>query len=115
MIHENEVEITDEALVPDEYCMAEVSMLYLTWLQLRAARPDGFNTADRLSTVKREISRSAIAEALQKTCVKCGGSGLVPIVDDNAEHGNCRSCGGSGKQGVPGCRLAPRGESLIIR
>ena len=35
-----------------------------------------------------------LSEALRATA---DGSGLPQFVDDNAEHGDCQECGGSGK------------------
>lgn len=111
------VEITDESLVPDEYCRMTVTMTANQWRNLLAAAnipsagkwlaPELWTPSARAT---REVSRSAIAEALAKPCEMCCGPGVEPRPSEA-----CGECGGSYKRGVPGARLAPRGESLVIK
>ncbi len=105
------VEITDEALVPDEYKRAIVRMPANLWSLIEAEFPADFSAC----SVSVEVSKSAVAEALAKPCPKCGHTAHVGASWNNSAATPCEECGGSGKQGVPGARLAPRGESLQIK
>jgi len=117
------VEITDEALVPDEYCRVSVTMTALQWAEIVDYIPPVAMPHDPpLKVGPREVSKSAIAEALAKKCEHCDGNGVVEAwgeLDEDAEYrpaeNPCSACGGSGTQGVPGARLLPRGQSLQIK
>lgn len=103
-MNEDRVEITDEALVPEELCMITVTMPFPLWIAL-VTRKD-FNMRDfaEPGSVKespRVPSLSLIAEALQKPCPSCDGSGCMSGI----ESIRCAECGGSGKQSVPGARF----------
>lgn len=99
------VEITDESLVPDEYKRVSVTMSLDLWMQYGTAAFSGLD----VRVTAPEVSRSAIAEALAKPCGHCNGAPAVGSKDE------CQHCGGSGTAGVPGARLAPRSESLVIK
>lgn len=62
-----------------------------------------------LDTMKRSPSLSAIAEAMAQPCPDCRVDSVGGGVPE------CQTCGGSGKQGVPGCSLEPRGEHLEVK
>ncbi len=111
------VEITDESLVPDEYCRVTVTMPAQVWpalldLAREMAAMNGYlpSLSKDIACMKigpREVSRSAVAEALNQPCPDC---------DTGYPEGRqCPSCGGTAKRGVPGARFAPRSESLQIR
>lgn len=110
------VEITDEAMVPDEYCRVTVTMPLVQWQTvLKRAGLDGLIAASAGTRVMREVSKSAVAETLAKPCPKCGHTAHVGASWNNSAATPCEECGGSGKQGVPGAHLLPRGESLVIK
>jgi DnaJ-class molecular chaperone len=55
-------------------------------------------------------------EIVKSPCERCLGTGKDP--EDESETQDdflCRECGGSGKQGVSGCSLAPRGEHVEVK
>lgn len=96
------VEIHDEALVPDEMKMVTVMISRDQW-QLKAALfrdPKIVSCAPSLSLIGAELERA---------CEHCDGAPAVGTKDE------CQWCGGSGKRGkrgVPGARLAPRGQHV---
>jgi hypothetical protein len=111
------VDITDEALVPDEYCRVIVTVNAAVWRDFltvlsKAPGIDLTHIDNLRKEPRREVSKSAIAEALAQPCPHCGG---ITVDPDGVTPYHCVECGGSGKQGVPGARLAPRGESVIIK
>lgn len=108
---EESVEITDEALIPDELCTVTVTIRADMWRKLVGL----WGTATKYPLLSPEPPRapgiSLISEALGKACPKCD-KGLVfnPLQMDSAplDHNSiivCPECGGSGKQSVPGARL----------
>ncbi len=97
------VDIYDESLVPEFYKTITVSMALSQWnALLRLAEVTG--VADAKSTISP--SNSLIAEVLNRNCPLCEGEGALK---------GCAECGGSGKQSVPGCRLAPRGQHVEVK
>lgn len=109
------VEITDEALVPDEYCTVTVTMPQPLWDRIAATSGEDF-IGTRVGS--RVPSLSAIAAALEKPCPECHGLPLAR--DSRALTGaqvevTCRACGGTGKAGVPGARLAARGQHVEVQ
>ncbi len=130
------VEITDESLVPDEYQRFTVTMTGEQFALIQD-RVDSWKTPCH---VRREVSRSAVAEALAKPCTFCKGIGSDQCLlhghehieqypdgrficgkcgDDGAGEGadleSCPQCGGSKTQGVPGARLGERGQSVVVK
>jgi len=95
------LEVYDEALVPDEYCTATITMSMNDWNALFDAAGSPVLVG---SSVQRSVNNAAVRKALAKNCWLCEGKG-----------GDCNACGGSGKQGVPGARLQERGSHLEIR
>jgi len=103
------VEITDESLVPDEYCRVTVTMPLNQWKEiLKRAGIEGI-VVENGAKIVRYVSKSTIAAALEKPCAVCNDNDIANSLEP------CSVCGGSGKHGVPGCRLAPRGESVIVK
>ncbi len=117
------LDIQDPEMVPDEYCEATIKMDYALWLQAVTLLRDRWSLIDGLVDVKREPDNDAIRKALEQPCWDCSGAGMVPDANGTQRATNeghippitCPSCGGSGKQGVPGCQLLPRGQNLRIR
>lgn len=114
------VEITDEAMVPDEYCRVTVTMTADLWRAIaehvyECEHTGEFHGAFFKIMPKREVSKSAVAEALAQPCPKCGHTAHVGASWNNSAATPCEECGGSGTQGVPGTRLLPRGESVVIK
>jgi hypothetical protein len=113
------VEVSDESLVPDEYCTVTVTMPSNAWpwlLSLADRAPENHAVCHRESfrVGPRVPSLSAIGGALEKPCGSCGGDGVArPHLQ--GEKPVCTVCGGSGKAGVPGARLAPRGQHVEVR
>lgn len=114
------VEITDESLVPDDYRRITVTMPLNLWMERGCS---AFSGCEIKTSFSPEISKSAIAEALQQPCQRCDGNGICGEawgeLDEDAEYrpaeNPCKACGGTGKQGVPGARFAERGTSLQIK
>ena len=115
------VEVYDERLIPDELTTKTITLSPLVWQEILNAVCDAPRpTADRVMALMRDgvkesarlPSLSLISARLSEACQRCGGSGLVPIVDDNAEHDTCSECGGSGKASVPGARLKEPGSHV---
>lgn len=111
------VEITDEALVPDELCTVSVTMPADIWRRVSislAAFTDSEDVFTRMiSSVRSAPSLTLIAEALGKPCAKCRGTGNWHEI--GADNALCADCGGSGKQSVPGARLKPVGQHVEVR
>jgi hypothetical protein len=104
------VEIHDASLVPDEYQTVTVTMPANAWhwLLLVCHR-------ESLKASAPVPSLSLIAAALEKPCIQCGGEGGGMIDGPGSVKIICGACGGSGKQGVPGARLADRGSHVELR
>lgn len=103
------LQIDDETLVPDECCVAQVQMPYADWMAMweaiiirgeKAIDPQFLANAQ----CQRSVDNKAVRKSLDEPCWACEGKG-----------GECISCGGTGKQGVPGARLMDRGMHLEIR
>lgn len=105
------VEITDEALVPDELCTVTVTMPASSLLTLPVKDP--------LSRIGPRVpSLSLIAEALGNPCGPCNGTGGIvvdPVHNNGYDRASCPDCGGSGKQSVPGARLKPVGQHVEVK
>lgn len=99
----------DPNMIPDEFCVLEGSISAVVWRALCEANHVSLVGGAQL----RRVPRLSLIEAeLQKPCEKCKGVG-APW--NNSSSVLCESCGGSGKRGVPGCRLAPRGVRLEVK
>lgn len=102
------VEITNEALIPDEYKRLRVTMsprdldLILRLLE-NAEVPDGLVIGPAAPGL------AEISEGLLKPCHKCKGIGAKW---NNSSSVPCDACGGTGLAGVPGARLVPRGSHV---
>ncbi len=126
------VEITNESLIPDEYCRVTLTIS----CDIFAMLDERFTQDPRVRVGPREVSKSAVAEALQKPCVKCKGTGMVcsrchgfddycaDVAICESCHGErigskfqeqCPECDGTKTCGVPGARLADRGVSVVIK
>jgi hypothetical protein len=114
------VEIVDEALVPDEYKLVTVTMPLDSWHTVI----DEFGGIERWPGVKigaAQPSLTLIGDALQKPCPVCVqyGAAKAGWYSEHEEIGphweRCPACGGTGRAGVPGCRLKPRGESVVCQ
>lgn len=95
------LEIADPAIVSDELCEAIVTVPWTIWKRMTP-----LYASDRAVTDKaiRVPNNAAIRKALGEPCWLCQGT-------DSA----CTSCGGSGKNGVPGARLLERGHHVEIK
>jgi len=121
------VEITDESLVQDDFkrITLTLNLEFASKLMVSLAMEGWQDEADfevlreAFDKGKCEVSKSAIAAALEKPCPRCDGKTFVTVQDTwskgHTEDVQCSACGGSGKQGIPGARLAPRGESLVVK
>ncbi len=93
--------IADPALVPEEFQDITVTMPVSAWAELCALKPSTILITRESMPVPR-LER--IREALESRCSTCGGADT-----------DCRNCGGSGYNGVPGCVLEPRGVHAECR
>ena len=111
------VVVTDEAMVPDEYCTVMVKMSCRSWRAVAVA----FEDDPRFSAEcgPRVPSLSLIAEALGKPCPRCSGKKYVNVPDTwisgQTEDVQCSECGGTGLECVPGCRLEARGQHVEVK
>jgi len=119
--------ITDAALLPDEYCTVQVRINAALWAEIRrhvaeCGRP-GLAAMELSLTSEREPSNALIRAELAKPCENCEGRGEMECLNEDHTRPTdcsekcrtCQYCGGSGKRSVPGCRLDPRSESLVVR
>jgi len=119
--------ITDAALLPDEYCTVQVRINAALWAEIRrhvaeCGRP-GLAAMELSLTSEREPSNALIRAELAKPCGHCKGTGTRDLrgtvmalsADDKDLVKQCPDCGGTGHRSVPGCRLDPRGESLVVK
>lgn len=109
----------DPAMVPDEFCVYELPPVPM-WVWdliinfiVKSGNEELLNWMAGLRPA-RTPRKSLIEAELQKPCERCqGGGGIV------GEAGkvliDCPMCGGSGKRGVPGCRLEPRGQHIEVK
>lgn len=106
------VEISDESLVPPDFCTVTVTMLQEEWENvLRFA--DEFHFFGFDPKVAPSVpSLSLIGAELEKACEECNGVG-APW--NNSASVPCGSCLGTGKRSVPGARLAAKGQHVEVR
>jgi hypothetical protein len=113
------VEVVQPDLVPEEFQRVTVQMPLSMWEGLAE-----LVSTEGLTKVKRTSQKpdlTAIRKELEKRvpCPACKGKGRVVDPDPEANHEIaiiCETCGGEGtvSNGVPGCRLAERGEHLRV-
>ncbi len=122
------VTIANPELVPDEFCVYECSISGQAFGWLRSALGPHITDDERSRweywsgrqdvQIVRTPRKSLIEAELQKPCQVCEGRGWMPdtatIVGATASK-PCDACGGSGKRGVPGCTLEPRGVHLEVK
>jgi hypothetical protein len=118
------VDVVQPDLVPDEMKRVTVSMPLDLWHDV--CHTTDFETLVRLGEGvkegKPEPDLMAIRRELEKRvpCPKCKGAKRVAVCDceggSNPEWHDCDVCAGEGTvpNGVPGCRLADRGEHLRV-
>lgn len=63
----------------------------------------------------RRLNTDRVRMALTAHCPACRGTCIVPFAASGAMLTTCLTCGGTGKQGVPGAHLEPRGEHLRVK
>jgi hypothetical protein len=131
MNHDIEVVITDPALVPDELCDVTVTMSAQQYARLCCAidfsKPKWAEPSMR--TGQRVPANERIREAMGKPCPKCGGEGVCCVVsgqqpsicgcglphDKDKQRFVCPECNGTKTASVPGTRLEPRSESVVVK
>ncbi len=99
------LEITDVAEIPDEYCRMEGWISTVDWLRILRIL-DEWPKAE----MKRVPNNAAIREALAQPCPVCQGGSAFGFREIP-----CTTCGGTGKVGIPGARLLPRGDHVEVR
>lgn len=97
------VEAYDVRLIPRTMLKTTVAMPESLWSAICTRHPD-IPADHQVKVGNVEPNLSAIAEELAKPCEACKESGV-----------ECSSCHGTGKRSVPGARLLPRGESVVIK
>lgn len=124
MTDDQEVEITDEALLPAEFRRTTVTLDQQTWEKIIAALDTlahgGIKMALTMavSAGKTEQKKAEIARVLKSTepCFRCGGSGKIVSPIQLAETlEDYDACKGSGQRpkGVPGAVLKS-GVRLVV-
>ena len=111
------VEVSNEALVPDELCTVTVTMPADTWALRIAGEFPGIGSWPNLKIGPRTPSLSLIGEALQRKCEACEGRGHPrdPVFEEHISPDTCGERGGSGHASVPGARLAERGSHVEVK
>jgi hypothetical protein len=99
--------ITDESLLPDECCRVQGWMRADAW---RKVMEGGLPPAGSFS-FERVPDDGAIRAKLLEPCGRCDGG----LVADGLAMKHCETCGGSGKQAVPGAYISERGSHVEIR
>jgi len=100
------------AMVPVEYRDLTVRIPKLAWaLAINALGATGAQIPE-YTIVSDEPSNARIREALAQPCPACKGKGTEADyvgLEMRCVEVDCSTCGGSGKQGVPGAALRERG------
>ena len=113
------VEITDEALIPDEFCEITATFRADEFAELSRILEEFNKDEDAPVTcrnVKKSVSITLVAAALTEKCLACNGTGWKAANGHTSVSGSvCKVCGGEGHGGVPGARLAERGEHVEMR
>ncbi len=117
------VEITNASLVPEEFVQYEGKISGRAWQVLHECAngfPDlGLNARwfERTDVQMERIPQvGQIGEALARPCACCQGTGeILPSGPSDAPVEVCTECSGDGLARVPGARLKPRGNSVVLR
>ena len=127
------VVIDNAALVPDEFCNMEGSIPAWLWFSIEKAlhkatmeispssmeqAREAYSEMGRCVGLKRVPSSERIRAALQKPCPRCGPDGWETLYDEETGKSGrriCPGCHGTKTASVPGCRLEPRGETVIVK
>lgn len=117
--------VDDDSRVPDGCCRAVVTLPYLDWINMCKcceASLEWQQLPDMTRTISnRESDTALLRSALMEQCQRCGGAGIIFLDGDEntpeemRSQMPCNMCGGDGLQRIPGGRLLPRGESLVVR
>ena len=117
------VEITDRGLVPPEFQEVTVTFRadhFALLQEIMAGYVEGIKDPITCKVGATWPALALVAAELAKPCGACSGDGFVVFISDNG-HGEvkdrqqCEVCGGSGRRGVPGARLAERGQHVEVR
>jgi len=98
------LEVSDPIAVPGELSTVTIKMPWAEWADLDL---EGVNVI----TTTIEPDTALLRSALMNPCQRCAGDGLM---HDGSEL-PCAECGGEKTRRVPGARLLPRGESVVVR
>lgn len=100
--------ITDESLVPDEFCDMTLIVPASIWKRDRTL-------ASIAGT--RSVKNDLVRKALSEPCPVCKGEkAIFPPVDwKDQTQIKCPGCSGEGTRRVPGARLEPRGSHLEVK
>lgn len=107
------LDVYDPSMVPDDLCRMEGWInadLLKDLLDMEQGLPMPSVVKSLQFDFTRVVYGPAVRQNLERPCQMCGG--VPPLTEDVPE---CGSCGGSGKQGVPGARLLERGKHVEIR
>lgn len=109
------VEVYDETLVPDDLCTVTVTTSVNAWIAMAQRCTIDPAGSEVVKVGPRVTSLSLISEALQKPCAVCGGDGNCERGHHPHKWDDCKECGGSGRQSVPGARLKPVGQHCEVK
>lgn len=120
------LDITDETLVPPQYCEVTVTMSVADWLFAQAEfLKRGVGVGNMIAT--RQVKTDLVRKALSEPCPVCNGDlQIEEIAPAEVVAGigevsamrvwtPCQACGGDGKKRVPGARLEPRNVHLEVK
>lgn len=119
------VDVVQPDLVPDPYKRVAVTLTLDLWSRLlshlmpteKGAPLFGELMECKASAPEPMLSR--IKAELQQPCPECSGQGKLPMIKFQTNLADavlvCPGCGGSGKNSVPGCRLANENYRLEIK
>jgi hypothetical protein len=110
------VEVAQPELVPHEYQRVTITMTKTEWLMILRALPIAERLAMPQTRGDYEPMKDEIKKRLKEECGVCHGQGVVPSPakgDPTMFH--CESCNGTGRAGVPGCRLRTDGVRLEVK
>ncbi|MFZ1007179.1 MAG: hypothetical protein WAN65_10100 [Candidatus Sulfotelmatobacter sp.] len=105
--------VYDASLVPDEMQDMHVTMTFAQFIELRRTVWQKYQEGIKVDGP--HPSNERIRAALAKPCPACKGTGDADLTAYGGKNEPCPECNGTKTASVPGARLEPRGESLVVK